>query len=226
MNKAKRRICIIGLGFFGSGLARSLAAHSEVLVIDHDINQINAISEQVQRALCIDARDFQALSSAVTDKFDEAVVSIGEELESSILCTLYLKRIGVKSIRAKASSEEHAEILRSIGATQVVFPELETAERLAQKIRNPNLLDFIPITQGYLLMDVKAPEMFHNRSLESLHFRNRFGVFVIAIKRPDEEFIFLPNPDSPISPEDVLVVVGQENDMSKFLSETGSTPAT
>lgn len=217
MNNKKRHICIIGLGFFGAGLARSLSRYAEVLAIDNNINRVNAISEHVHRALCIDAKDYPALSAVVTNKFDEAIVSIGEELEASILCTLYMTRIGIPVIRAKASSEEHAEILHSIGATHIIFPELETAERLVQKIRNPNLLDFVPITEGYLLMDIEAPETFYNKSLESLHFRNQFGVFVIAIKKDSgKQFMFLPGPDYIISAGDILVIIGDHEDASKL----------
>lgn len=217
MNQPRKHVCVIGLGFFGAGLARALAPHSEVLAIDKDIDRVNKLSEDVQRALCIDVKDYQTLCSAVTDRFDEAIVSIGEELEASILCTLYLKRIGIPIIRAKASSEEHAEILRSIGATHVVFPELETAERLALIIRNPNLLDFVPITEGYLMMDVSAPQPFIDRSLESLHVRNRFGVFVLAIKKDQgKQFIFLPGPNYTIAEGDVLVIIGREEDASKL----------
>ncbi len=217
MRNERRHVCIVGLGFFGAGLARSLAKNAEVLAVDNDIDRVNAISEQVQRALCIDVKNFSALSTAVTAKFDEAIVSIGEDLEASILCTLYLKRIGIKTIRAKASSEEHAEILQSVGATQVIFPELETAERLAMKIRNPNLLDFIPITEGYLIMDINAPKEFYNRTLESLHVRNRFGVFVIAIKKNrGKDFILLPGPDYTVEEQDMLVVIGHEEDASKL----------
>lgn len=217
MNIRKRHICIIGLGFFGSGLARLLSRYAEVLAIDRNLNRVNAISEHVQRALCIDAKDFHALSSVINSKFDEAIVSIGERLEDSILCTLYMTRIGIPVIRAKASSEEHAEILHSIGATHIIFPELETAERLAQKIRNPNLLDFVPITEGYLLVDIEAPKAFYNKSLESLHFRNQFGVFVIAIKKDSgKHFLFLPGPDYIISTGDILVIIGEHNDASKL----------
>ena len=102
MKQNRKRICVIGLGHFGRSLALALAKHCDVLAIDKDLNRINAIAENVQRALCIDGRDFQALSSVVSTDFDEAVVSIGEELEASILCTLHLKRIGVSMIRAKA----------------------------------------------------------------------------------------------------------------------------
>jgi trk system potassium uptake protein TrkA len=206
-----RRICVVGLGHFGASLARSLARHCEVLALDKDILRVNAIADDVQRALCLDARDFGALASVVSTEFDEAVVSIGESIEASILCTLYLKRIGVPVVRAKADSADHAEILRSVGAAHIVFPEQDAAERLALHLLNPNLLDFIPLGKEHRVMDIAAPASFWEHSLLDLQIRNRFGLFVIAIKQDrDEGFVFLPGPDHVIGKGDVLVVIGRE----------------
>ncbi|MFW5960654.1 MAG: potassium channel family protein [Chitinivibrionales bacterium] len=221
MSKKRKHICIVGLGFFGAGLARSLTKNADVLAIDNDITRVNAITDDVQRALSVDVRDFQSLSSVVSDKFDEAIISIGEELESSILCTLYLKRIGIPTIRAKASSEEHGEILSSIGATHVFFPELETAERLSLRIIEPNLLDFVPLAQGYVVVDIAAPEQFYNSTLEVLHLRNIYGILIIAIKKDtDSGFIFLPGPDYTIQAGDILVVIGKEDEIDRLRKET------
>jgi len=217
MKRNGRQICVVGLGRFGAGLARVLARHCEVLAIDSDIARVNSIARDVQRALCLDARDFNALASVVSSDFDEAVVSIGDSLEASILCTLHLKRLGVPVIRAKANSADHAEILRSIGAEHIVFPEQETAERLALQMLNPNLLDFIPLAKDYSVMDLAAPGAFWGRSLISLQIRNRFGLFVIAVKKRDgEAFEFLPGPDHVIAPDDVLVLIGRESDIVKM----------
>lgn len=219
MTTEKRQICVIGLGHFGGGLARSLARHAEVLAIDSDMERVNAIAEDVQRALCFDARDLSALSSVVTADFDEAVVSIGDSLEASILCTLHLKQIGVPMIRAKANSADHEEILTALGAEDIVFPELEAAERLALKMLNPNLLDFIPLAQDYRVMDISAPESFRGESLIDLQLRKRFGLFVIAIKKQDdgdESFVFLPGPNYVIRPSDILVVIGREEDILRL----------
>lgn len=217
MKNNGRQVCVIGLGHFGASLARSLARHCEVLALDRDMSRINAIADAVQRALCLDARDFSALSAAVSPDFDEAVVSIGESLEASILCTLHLKRIGVPVIRAKADSADHAAILRSIGAEHIVFPEQETAERLALQMLNPNLLDFVPLGRDYRVMNMAAPAAFHGRSLSSLQIRNRFGLFVIAIqKRSGEAFEFLPGPEHVIVKDDVLVLIGREPDILRL----------
>ena len=222
MKKNGRHVCVVGLGHFGAALARSLARHCEVLAVDSDINRVNAIADAVQRALCLDARDFNALASVVSSDFDEAVVSIGDSLEASILCTLHLNRIGVPVIRAKANSADHAAILRSVGAEHIVFPEQETAERLALHMLNPNLLDFIPLAKDYRVMDIAAPGGFWGRSLLSLKIRSRFGLFVIAIKKRDgETFEFLPGPDHVIAPDDVLVMIGRESDILKLREAPG-----
>lgn len=222
MKRNGRHICVVGLGHFGAGLARSLARHCEVLALDSDINRVNSIAEDVQRALCLDARDFNALASVVSSDFDEAVVSIGDSMEASILCTLHLKRIGVAVIRAKANSADHAEILRSVGAEHIVFPEKETAERLALQMLNPNLLDFIPLAKDYRVMDVTAPGAFWGQSLLDLQIRKRFGLFVIAIKKHrGDTFVFLPGPEHVIAQDDVLVMIGRESDILRMREAPG-----
>ncbi len=227
MKRNGTQICVIGLGHFGAGLARALAQHCEVLAIDSDMDLVNAITDDVQRALCLDARDYTALASVVSSDFDEAVVSIGESLEASILCTLHLHRIGVPVIRAKANSEDHAEILRSVGAEHIVFPEQETAERLALHMLNPNLLDFIPLAEDYRVMDIAAPEAFWGRSLISLQLRSLFGLFIIAIKKQHGEvFVFLPGPNQVIEADDVLVVIGRESDIVKMREMPGALEPT
>lgn len=225
MKKNGKHICIVGLGHFGGSLARSLARHCQVLALDSDLDRVNSIAGDVQRALCVDARDFNALASVVSRDFDEAVVSIGESLEASILCTLHLVRIGIPVIRAKANGPDHAAILRAVGAAHIVSPEQETAERLALQMLNPNLLDFVPLAKDYRVMDIAAPGPFWGRSLQNLQMRNRFGLFVIAVKkREGDGFDFLPGPDHVIAPDDVLVVIGRDSDILRMREKSGEDP--
>lgn len=215
--KQKKHICVIGLGEFGIELAKELSKQCEVLALDRDADLINAFSEEVQRALILDVRDFTALSAVVTEEFDEVIVGIGESLEASILCTLHLKRIGVPMIRAKAKTDDHAAILRSMGVKEIIFPERETARRLAAQIINPNLLDFIPLEEDYRVMDVAPPDAFYGHSLQELNLRKRFGVFVIAIKElVPPRFRFLPDPSFVIKPSDILVMIGREKEILRI----------
>lgn len=218
MSKKRKHVCVVGLGRFGTALASALAETCEVLAIDRDEAAVNAISDKVQHALVLDARDPASLGSAVTGDFDEAVVSLGGSMEASILCTLHLKRLGVASIRAKAVNDDHATILEAVGATRVFFPERETARRVAAQIAHPNLLDFVPLEEDYRVMEIAPPELFVGKTLKDLQIRNRFGVFVIAIKEiVPPRFVFLPDPAFTVKPSDILVVIGREKDLSKVL---------
>lgn len=221
MKRFRKLICVIGLGQFGSELARELAQSCEVLALDNSEDRVNAIADSVQRAMIVDARDFAGLSALVRDDFDEAVVSLGESMEASVLCTLHLQKIGIKTIRAKATSEDHAAILRAVGATETIFPERETAKRIAAQIINPNLLDFIPLAEDFEVMDVGVPDSFHGKSLLTLKLRERFGVFVIAVKELiPPRFVFLPGPDFVVKPSDVLVMIGKEEDLARIQQST------
>lgn len=220
--KEKKHIVVIGLGEFGRELAQQLAKECEVLALDREEPMVEAIMDKVQRALILDVRDFQALSSVVTGDFDEGIVSMGESLESSILATLHLKKIGVKRIWAKATTEDHAAILKSVGASEIVFPERETARRLAAQLINPNLLDFIPLEEDYRVMDVAPPDSFYGHTLVDLDLRRRFGVFVLAIKElVPMRFVFLPSPDFIIKPSDILVMIGKEEDLVHLREKSG-----
>ena len=146
------------------------------------------------------------------------MVSLGESREASILCTLHLKKIGIGRIRAKAVNEDHAAILKALGADQVIFPERETASRVAGHIVNPNLLDFIPLAAEYQVIEVVAPKAFHGQSLAELDLRKRFNALVIAVKqKAGNEFVFLPGPDFVVAPEDVLIAIGTKADLERMV---------
>lgn len=224
---SRKYVCVIGLGNFGAELARELSSACEVLAVDRDEARVDAVVDTVQRALILDAADGEALGSAVSDDFDEAVVSMGDNLEASVLCVLHLGRIGVRSIRAKALSDDHASILRAVGATEVIFPERETARRVAARVQNPNLLDFIPLEGDYRVMEVAPPESFHGKSLLDLKLRSRYGCFVVAVKETAPEgFRFLPEPDHVIKRTDILVVIGTEKSIMTLRDDTAPDDAT
>jgi trk system potassium uptake protein TrkA len=211
--KGKKHIVVIGLGEFGRELAQQLAKECEILALDRE-EALVATLDKVQRALIVDVRDFHSLSSVVTSEFDEAIVSMGKSLESSILATLHLKKIGVKRIWAKATTEDHAAILKSVGASEIIFPERETARRLAAQLINPTLLDFVPLEEDYRVMDVAPPDSFYGHTLIDLDLRRRFGVFVLAIKElVPTRFVFMPLPDFVIKPCDIMVMIGKEQDL-------------
>lgn len=214
-----RQVVVIGLGQFGMQLARSLVKmNCEVVAIDMNESRVNQVRDDVQRAIIGDARDFDMLASIVSANVDEAVVGLGESsIEPSILCTLHLKRIGVKVILSTARNDDHANILRAVGANEIIFPERETAERTARRIANPDLRDMFSLADDYRIMEIVAPQVLHGKSLASAQLRRDYDLLVLAIRPPDQErFNFLPGADAVIHPNETLMVLGRELDLARF----------
>jgi trk system potassium uptake protein len=221
MSKHKKQICVIGLGHFGWELAVALSRDCEVLAIDRDPVIVNEIADRVHHARALDTRDEAALAKVIPHGIDEAIVSMGENMESSILCTLYLKRLGVPVVRVKALTDDHAIVLQQVGADEVIFPERETARRVAAHITNPNLLDFVPLGGDYQVMEERLPQSFEDYTLGELNLRARFGVFVLAVRRLDlGETEFLPGPNFRLQAEDVLVMIGRESELARVREES------
>lgn len=212
-----QRICVIGLGQFGRHLAIELAKECEVLAIDKNQAVVNEVGELVQRAYCLDSRDFASLSTVVGEDFDEAVVGMSENMEASILTVLHLRRLKLPHIHAKATSRDHAEILKAIGADSIVFPERETAARLATHLINRNLLDFIPLSENYMVMQITPPDWALGKTLIQLDLRKRFDIFVVAVKEHvPERTAFLPGPDFMVKDSDALLIIGKKESLERL----------
>jgi trk system potassium uptake protein TrkA len=214
-----KQVCVIGLGQFGTHLSRALVKLGcEVLVIDRNERRVDAVRDDVHRALIGDARDQQMLESAVTEAVDEAFICLGDtSLEPSILCALNLRRIGVKSIRSTAANDDHAQILRAVGATQIIHPERDAADRAARNVATPDIKDMFPLSENHRVMEMEAPAGTHGKSLAELGLRGRFDVLVLAI-RPSENvnYQFLPNADRVIRAGEFLLVFGRELDLAQL----------
>ncbi len=213
----RKTILIVGLGTFGMELARALSKRHEIMAVDIDEQKVNQIADFVSRALILDARNYDSLKQAVTREFDEAVISLGDNMEASVLAALHLKKLGVTRIHARTISDDHATILRSVGATDIIFPAREVAKRVAGRIDNPNLLDFMPLPESYEVVEVAPPPSFVGKTLQQLKLRNRYNVFVLAIRQfVPEGFVFLPKPEEVIKPSDSIVVIGRTDSILRM----------
>jgi trk system potassium uptake protein TrkA len=215
-----KQVCIIGLGRFGTNLAEALAkTECEVLAIDDDEEKVSSIRDLVHHAVIADVRDFNQLSKVISPDLDEVILAFGGDRESSILGALHLKKLGLKSIRAKAYDTDHAHILKLIGVDEVIFPERDTAQRLAAKILMPNYLDFLPITEDFRVVELAVPKKFIDKTLAELEIRNKYKVMILGIKDgATNEVKFMPGANFKLLKNHILVVVGKIDDL-KALSE-------
>jgi trk system potassium uptake protein len=204
-----KHFVVIGLGRFGFHLATSLyRLGNQVLVIDQDKKVIETIKEKVTEAVIGDAKDIKILSEFVDDGVDTVVVATGSNIEMSVLTVLYLKDLGVKHIIAKAKSEDHGKILKSLGVSEVIYPEKDIASRLAEKMTLSNLVSHIPLAPEYSIIEIVTPEKFINKSLEELQLRQKYGITVIAVKDVLYDKIeVIPDAGTKLPPDSVLIVI-------------------
>ena len=199
---------VIGLGRFGSEAARQLCAHGgQVLAMDVSSELVQQISADVTHAVVADARDKEVLRALGAAEFDCAIVAIGDSLGDSVLATMNLKELGLPMIVCKAHDETHKQVLLKLGADQVVIPEKENAERLARSLSNPNVLEYIELSQEYGILEVPAPKRWLDKSLKELNVRAKLGLNIIAVERSGRIDVS-PDADYRFCEGDVVVVLG------------------
>jgi trk system potassium uptake protein TrkA len=228
-----KRFAVIGLGRFGKKLAIALAmSGAEVIAMDKNRDEIELIRDQVSHAVRLDSTDEEALKAQGIDKVDVAIVGIGQGtgqgFESSVLTVVNLKQLGIKQIYARAEDIIAGEVFSKIGATEVIYPEIESAQRWAYKLIAPQIGEKIDFAPGYSLARVKAPASFDGKTVMDLQLRQKYNVNLVAIKRDEQSkakksekgsIINVPMPSTIIYQDDILMVAGSDVDLAKLPQE-------
>lgn len=212
-----KQFAIIGLGRFGSSIAKTLYQMGhDVLAIDNDPEEVQEISDYVTHAVQADATDEVTLNTLGIRNFDVAVITIGTDIQSSIMITLLCKEMGVKYVLAKAQNEIHAKVLYRIGADKVVFPERDMGSRVAHNLVSSNILDYIELAPDYSLVEIVPNPEWEGKNLRQLNIRAKYGVNVIAIKREDGKVNVAPQAEDVVENNDILVVIGNNDDIKRI----------
>ena len=212
---ANKQFVIIGLGRFGLSVAKTLYdLGNDVLAIDMDEDLVQEISDNVTHAVQLDATDENALRSLGIRNFDVAVVTIGSNIQASVMVTLLVKELGVKYIIAKGHSNLHAKVLYKIGADRVVLPEKDMGVRVAHNLVSDSILDYIELSADYSIMEIRALDEWQDKSLNELRLRSEYGINVVAIKK-GEEINISPTADDKVEAGDVIVAIGSADELRK-----------
>ncbi|OIN98542.1 hypothetical protein AUJ66_00880 [Candidatus Desantisbacteria bacterium CG1_02_38_46] len=227
-----RQFAVIGLGKFGFAVVKTLAEKGcEVLAIDKDEEKVREASGFTTQVIQLDATDEDALKKVGAEDIDVAIVSVGENLEASILITLILKEIGVKEVISRALNPHHAKVLQKIGVDRVIFPEREMGIKVAESLVSPDILEQIRLSPNYEILEFTVPSSFTGRTLKELAIRTKYKVNVIAIRKKvpcinesgesdfKEEINLTPDGEDEISVGDVLVVVGDIKNIEALRKE-------
>jgi len=211
-----KQFAVIGLGRFGTSVAQELCRLGhEVLAVDDSIDKIIAIADTVTHAVQCNATDPEALNLLGLRNFDCVIVSIGSDMQTSILVTMLCKELGVSNVVVKSQSELHSKILKKLGADKIVFPERDMAERTAQSLVSDSILDYIELSPDFSLIEINAPKSWQGFSLNDLKLPARYSINVMAIKHSDGSIIVTPRANDMIEPGDTLIVIGANDDLDR-----------
>lgn len=215
----KRQFVVIGLGRFGSSIAKTLySLGNDVLAIDADEDVIQNIADSVTHAVQADATDENSLRTLGISNFDVAVVTIGSNVQASIMAALLAKDLGVKYILAKAHNELHAKVLKKIGVDRVIFPERDMGVRVAHNLVSTNILDYIELSSDYSIAEIASPEEWYGKTLNQLNMRSKYGINIMAIKKNNEVNIS-PSADDTVEQGDIIVAIGGIEELNELENE-------
>jgi trk system potassium uptake protein TrkA len=217
------QFAVIGLSTFGIALARELARDGkEVLAIDVDEQKIDLAKDFTDHAFAADATDKEALRQLGIKDVDVAVVSVGPNIAPSVMVTMYLKEMGTKLIVAKALSEDHGKLLSLVGADRVVFPQKDSAVRTAKAIQAPPIGAYMPLVEGFSILEIPSPKSFWGATLNQLSLRRRYGVSVMVIRRAEPHgAVVFPRAEDTIEEGDNLLLFGEDGNLRKIQELVG-----
>ena len=213
-----RQFAVIGLGSFGRRMTEELAElGSELLIVDKDRATVDHYKFMASASFCVDVINQRTVERIIPKSIDVAIVDLGKPLETSILVTSYLRKIGIRDIIVKAESDEHAEILKLVGAHRTVFPDREAAKRITPQLLSSALLNFLPVSHGLVIAEVRTPKIIIGKTLRQADVRKKYGVNIIGVRKgapdADHEAVTI---DYIFSPEDIVLLAGKEQNVADF----------
>jgi trk system potassium uptake protein len=215
----KKVFAVFGLGRFGGTIVKEFHDMGmEVVAIDKDESKVNEYMNYATHAVCANAIDETILNQLGIRNVDHAFVSFGDEIQSSILTSLLLKEMGVRKVWSKAQNDSHAKVLEKIGVDKVIHPERDMAKRIAHLIISDKMIDFIELSKDYSMVEIVATQKLDRCSLSDLQVRANYGCTIVGIQRHGK-FIISPSADEVIYKDDVLIVIGHNQDILRFEEE-------
>lgn len=213
-----KRVIVIGLGIFGYNVARDLFENGfDVVAIDKNKDAVQKIKNYSTKAILADGTDNEVMDEIGVNEDDIAIISFGEDLAAATLITLHLKQMRVKNIIVKAPDKEHKIILEKVGATEVIIPEMDVAKKVSKSLISPNVMDYIPLSDDYMIIELAPPNSFLGKTIAELQLRSKYNIEVIAVRDVLSDAIHMvPSAGFVIKDGEVLVVIGKEKNIRKI----------
>lgn len=211
---------IIGVGLFGSQMAMELFdAGYQVLAIDKNMDKIEEIADHVSRAVCLNAKDREALLEVGVEHYDTAIVSTTEDLSAEILITMNLKSLGIPKIICKVKNDADKAVLETIGGVEIIIPERIAAKNISRKIIYPNIIEYTKLRDQYDIVEIPIPQAWVGHSIIELNIRAKYGVNIIALRTKDGMNVNI-DPNAKLCAEDTITIIADKKNLKKLLQHT------
>lgn len=212
----KRQVLVIGLGRFGSSIAKTLCEDGvQVMAIDRHMDLVEEMRDQLTQVVQADSMDRDSMEALGVGEFDTAFVTIGADIKASCVTTMLLKELGVGHVVVKASDEFHGRMLEKLGADKVLYPERDMGRRIAHNLVSGNLLEYIELSPDFSMAEILAKPEWAGKTLLELHLRDRLGINVVAVRSGDKTNP-LPTSGTVLQEGDIMLVVAGEETLLKL----------
>lgn len=214
--KDRKQVLVVGLGRFGSSIARTLCEDGvQVLAVDRRLDLVEAVRDSITQAVQADSMDQETMDALGAGEFDTAFVTIGDDIRASCVSVMLLKELGVRQVIAKAADEFHGRMLEKLGADKIVYPERDMGRRVAHNLVSGNLLEYIELSPDFSMAEILAESSWVGKNLAELHLRDTLGINVVAVRSGDKVNP-LPTSGTVIQQGDVMLVVAGDETLLKL----------
>lgn len=208
-----KTIAVIGLGRFGSTIAKMLASmNHEVLGVDIDPEVVQKISPFITHAIVADTTDEEAIKALALSQFDIVIVAIGDNIQANLMTSMLLKEMNMPYVVSKAENALQGKMLKKMGVDKVIYPEYDVAQRLAQSLTRDHVMDYLQLSKNISLIEIKMPTFLVGANLKDSNLREKYNLNAVGIRR-GEDLEVPPNPITILGEDDKLLVIGNNSDL-------------
>lgn len=217
--KNKKTFLILGLGIFGSTIAKELAKYgNDVIVVDKDMKCIDRLVDFVSHGVCCDFNDITNLKNIGIDEIDCAIIATSSHLDEVVMAVMNLKELNVPMIIGKAKNKKYANVLLKVGCDKVITPEKEMGIKIAKHLSSEGIVDLIEVDKEFNIVEIKVPNSFVNKNLIELDLRNKYNINVIGVRNSvDDKLNLNVNPNETIKKDDHLLIIVDNISLKKVI---------
>ena len=213
-----KSVLVIGAGQFGTHIAKRMEElRCEVMAVDINEDCINDIMPYVTNAKIGDGTNEEFLRTLGIDDYDVCFVTLGRHFQTSLETTSLLSELGAKKVISRATNDVQMKFLLRNGADEVVYPEKQTAIRIATKYASDNILDFFHLEKEYYIYELKVPKDWYGKTLQQIDVRKKYNLNILTLKRSGE--VLIPSATTVIQTGDIAFVLGEFKDIQKALNK-------